>query len=93
MEEAPPDPFHGLFARHLSTDGVPRLSRQPDAPATVPDPATGRDLRIATVDLGSTAICPDCRMPGVGGHISFVSDLRMAYACPACLRLVWVPGA
>lgn len=93
MEEAPPDPFHGLFARQLSTDGVPRLSRQPDAPATVPDPATGRGLRIATVDLGSTAICPGCRMPGVGGHISFVSDLRMAYACPACLRLVWVPGA
>jgi len=93
MDEVSLDPFHGLFDRHSPIDGVPRLSRHPNAPATVPDPVTGRHLRIATVDIGSAAICPDCRTPGVGGHISFVSDLRMAYACPACQRLVWVPGA
>ena len=93
MNETRVDPFHGLFAWHPEADGVPRLSRHPDAPATLPDPATGLSLRIATVDTGPAAICPDCRTRGVGGHISFVSDLRMAYACPACLRLVWVPGA
>ena len=93
MDEVSREPFHGLFACHSPIDGMPRLSRHPNAPATVPDPVTGHGLRIATVDIGSAAICPGCRTPGVGGHISFVSDLRMAYACPACQRLVWVSGA
>ena len=92
MDEVRLDLFHGLFALHPPTDGPPRLSRQPNAPTTVPDPSTGRDLKIATVDIGSAAICPDCQTAGAGGYISFVSDLRMAYACPACQRLVWVPG-
>ena len=87
------DLFHGVFAWHPSVDGRPRLSRRADAPGTVPDPDTGRRLRIATVDLGSVAICPECRSHGDGGFISFVEDLRMAYACPACQRLVWTLGA
>ncbi len=27
------------------------------------------------------------------GFVSFVGDLRLAYACPACLQIVWLPGA
>jgi len=44
------------------------------------------------VDVGTPAICPECRSRGEGGFVSFVSDLRMVYACPACRRLVWMPG-
>jgi hypothetical protein len=93
MNEVRLDLFHGLFAWHPPTDGRHRVSRHANAPTSVPDPATGRNLQIATVDVGSTAICPDCRAQGEGGFVSFVADLRMAYACPACQRLVWVPGA
>jgi hypothetical protein len=87
------DPFNLHFARHASPDGPARLTRRPDAPSTVPDPDTGRHLQIATVDVGALAICPECRSRGEGGFVSFVSDLRMVYACPECRRLVWVPGA
>jgi len=93
MDTARLDLYHGLFSWHPSSDGQGKLSRRTDAPQSVPDPDTGRHLAIATVDVGSSAICPDCQAPGEGGFISFVADLRMAYACPACQRLVWVPGA
>jgi hypothetical protein len=42
---------------------------------------------------GRPAICPSCATQGHGGFVSFVGDLRMAYACPACLCLIWVQGA
>lgn len=87
------DLFNGLFAWHPSPDGQARLSRHPDAPRSVPDPDTGRHLQIATVDVGSMAICPECRSQGEGGFVSFEADLRMVYACPQCRRLVWMPGA
>ena len=30
---------------------------------------------------------------GHGAFVSFVSDLRMAYACPQCEEIVWTAGA
>jgi hypothetical protein len=30
---------------------------------------------------------------GGGGYVSFVSDLRLAFACPSCRTLVWIAGA
>jgi len=86
------DSFDLHFTHHASSDGQARLSRRPDAPSTVPDPETGRQLAIATIDVGAAAICPECRSRGEGGFVSFESDLRMVYACPACRQLVWMPG-
>ena len=86
-------PFHGLFTLQHGDDGVPRLAKQPDRPAMIPDPATGRPLRIGSVDAPSKAICPACSAAGLGGFVSFETDLRMAYACPKCEQLVWLPGA
>jgi hypothetical protein len=81
--------FHGLLdcveqegELHL----VPRASR----PSTIPCPSTGHALRVATIDAHAEAICPRCLTTGRGAFVSFVSDLRMAYACPACEQLVWV---
>jgi hypothetical protein len=48
---------------------------------------------VATLDAAAAAICPSCEGRGRGGFVSFVGDLRMAYACPQCLKLVWLPGA
>lgn len=68
------------------------LARHPAAPPTLPDPKTGRALRIATVEI-SGAICPACERRGKGGFVSFVADLRMVFACPHCFDLVWIEGA
>lgn len=84
------DPFHGVFTHHASDAGV-RLDRHPQRPATLPDPATGRALRIATVEL-SGAICPACQQRAQGGFVSFVSDMRLVFACPHCRDLVWIVG-
>jgi hypothetical protein len=59
----------------------------------IPCPTTGRPLRIATIEADTAAICAACGSQGQGGFVSFEGDLRMAYACPQCCRLVWVPGA
>jgi hypothetical protein len=83
--------YHGLFHRHADSDR-PRLSRHEAAPAAIPCPKTGRPLRIATIDANTLAICPSCAEHGQGGFVSFVADLRMAYACPECRQLVWVQG-
>jgi hypothetical protein len=87
------DLFHGLFQLITGTDGEPRLSRPDEAPGNVPDPATGRLLRVATVETQARAICPRCEVTGEGGYVSFESDLRLAYACPSCRTLVWLAGA
>jgi hypothetical protein len=85
--------FHGLFDWHAGAQGQPRLSRRDSAPSAIPCPTTGRPLRIATVDANAVAICPACASHGEGGFVSFVGDLRMAYACPQCRALVWLAGA
>ena len=56
-------------------------------------PTTGRFLRIATLEAETSAICPSCAAQREGGFVSFVGDLRMAYACPECRELVWLAGA
>ena len=86
-EAAPRDPFHGIFVQT-----GPKLGRHPQSPTTLPDPQTGRGLQIATVEL-SGAICPSCTQRGQGGFISFVSDLRLVFACPNCRELIWIAGA
>lgn len=85
------DPYHGVFTHEVGQGGT-RLSRRAQPPATLPDPQTGRHLRIATVEV-SGAICPACAKHGHGGYVSFVSDLRLAFACPNCKGFVWIQGA
>jgi hypothetical protein len=85
------DLYHGLFEWHVR-DGEASVSRHAAGPAIIPCPTTGRPLRIATVDAQAAAICPRCSRQARGGFVSFVGDLRMAYACPACRELVWLPG-
>jgi len=87
------DLYHGLFRWHTRGDGRPVVSRHASSPVTIPCPTTGRSLRIATLDAEAAAICPACARRGQGGFVSFVGDLRMAYACPQCRQLVWLSGA
>jgi hypothetical protein len=87
------DPFFGLFALEGNGNAVPSLVKTPTAPPTIPDPNTGRPLKVATVDAKASAICPSCEAHAEGGFVSFVGDLRLAYACPSCTQLVWLPGA
>ena len=84
--------YHGLFRFHTDSDGRARLMRHEASPANIPCPKTGRPLRVATIDANAAAICPACAAQGRGGFVSFDGDLRMAYACPECRRLVWVEG-
>jgi len=84
--------YHGLFRSQTGSDGRPQLLRHEAGPARIPCPTTGRPLRVATIDANAAAICPACATMGRGGFVSFDGDLRMAYACPACERLVWVDG-
>lgn len=86
------DPYYGVFASCIGRDGGRELRRQPESPATLPDPRTGRALKIATVEASRTAICPSCATRAAGGFISFEADLRMVYACPVCQQLVWLHG-
>jgi hypothetical protein len=81
--------YHGLFSWHAG-QGDPYLSRQQSPPETIPCPTTGHLLRVATIDAEAMAICPRCSVSARGGFVSFVSDLRMAYACPRCRELVWL---
>jgi uncharacterized paraquat-inducible protein A len=70
-----------------------RGSRGTKPVPNIPCPTTGRLLRIATIDAAAAAICPRCSSHARGGFVSFVGDLRMAYACPSCRELVWLAGA
>ena len=85
--------FHGLFELRAEGQGVARLASNAAAPRAIPDPETGRPLKIASLELSEHGICPACAQPGAGGYVSFVADLRMAFACPSCRTLVWVAGA
>ncbi len=85
--------FHGLFHFDTGTDGQPQLSCNRPMPASIPCPTSGHLLRVSTVEAGAPAICPSCASHGAGGFVSFEGDLRMAYACPVCRQLVWLPGA
>ena len=91
--ESRTDLFHGLFIWHRAEQGAGTLAHRSDAPRVVPDPNTGRPLKVATVELSDRAICPACTQLGAGGYVSFVSDLRLAFACPSCRKLVWIAGA
>jgi len=92
-EETRTDLYHGVFAWQPLGDGHARLCRHGAAPPSIPDPQTGRLLRISTIQASTRAICPSCACPGDGGFVSFESDLRLAYACPECRKLVWIKGA
>jgi hypothetical protein len=85
--------YHGLFQRSSGDDGEARLSRAASRPEMLPCPTTGRLLRIATIEANTMSICPACANYGQGGFVSFVGDLRMAYACPQCREFIWLAGA
>ncbi len=87
------EPYYGVFRWDTDPEGGGRLLPDAARPASIPDPCTGRQLRISTVQGGARAICPSCAKLGDGGFVSFVADLRLAYACPACRQLVWIRGA
>jgi len=87
--------FHGLFELPSSALGAARL-RLPargTAPKSIPCPQTGRPLKVASVELSERSVCPACTQLGAGGYVSFESDLRLAFACPSCKKLVWISGA
>jgi hypothetical protein len=84
--------FFGLFELRPAAQGRPRLAPVSDAPKTIPDPQTGRPLAVASVELSERGVCPECTQPGSGGYVSFVSDLRLAFACPSCRKLVFTIG-
>jgi hypothetical protein len=85
--------YHGLFRWDRGGDGQPIVVREQSRPSSIPCPTTGRQLRVATIDANTAAICPACASHGQGGYVSFDGDLRMAYACPQCRQLVWLQGA
>jgi hypothetical protein len=92
MTQLSASPAYGGVFVCSTADGRPRLTRHPSAPSTLPDPDTGRALRIATVETAG-AICPSCDERSEGGFVSFEADLRMVYACPECHAMVWTLGA
>ncbi len=87
------DQFFGLFERQQPTQGDHRLALSRSRPQTIPCPETGRPLQVATVEVSDRSVCPACTQLGRGGYVSFVSDLRLAFACPTCRKLVWIAGA
>jgi hypothetical protein len=86
------DLYHGLFRWQRGPEGDASVSRHDGGPSVIPCPATGRPLRVATIDACTPGICPRCASPGRGGYVSFEGDMRMAYACPECRQLVWLAG-
>ena len=73
--------------------GRGRLASNACAPRSIPDPQTGRPIQVASVELSERGVCPACAELGSGGYVSFVSDLRLAFACPHCRKLTWIVGA
>jgi hypothetical protein len=87
------DSFFGLFELRPHSHGKPGLASVASRPRTIPDPLTGRPLTVASVEVSERGVCPACTQLGAGGYVSFVSDLRLAFACPSCQKLVWIAGA
>jgi hypothetical protein len=87
-----PELFFGLFELRQASGGA-RVAATAQAPRHIPDPETGRPLKVANLELSERGVCPACSQPGAGGYVSFVADLRLAFACPGCEKLVWLPGA
>lgn len=79
--------------RRVERNGQPHLVAAGGRPSTLPCPTTGRALTIAAIDSGARALCPSCMTTGHGAFVSFVSDLRLAYACPQCDQILWSAGA
>jgi hypothetical protein len=93
MNSARTDLYFGIF-EWQSSNGIARVSRRnPSPPAAIPDPRTGHQLHISTVQASTPAICPACSCHAHGGFVSFEDDLRIAYACPRCKQLIWIRGA
>jgi hypothetical protein len=84
-------PYFGVFTQSVAAGEV-GLQPHPQRPSTLPDPRTGHQLRIESVQV-SGAICPSCQRRAQGGFVSFVADLRLVYACPHCRGMVWINGA
>src|SRR4051812_32067103 len=93
LSESPSDVFHGLFVWHRAARGPARLTACSPFARVIPDPQTGRALKVASVEVSDRAVCPACAQLGTGGYVSFESDLRLAFACPTCRKLVWLAGA
>ena len=85
--------FHGLFELSTHALGHAVLTSSSAAPRAIPDPQTGRPLKVANLELSERGVCPACTQLGAGGYVSFESDLRLAFACPSCRELVWIAGA
>ena len=85
--------FHGLFELNDAIHGQPRLRSTVPAPRAIPDPQTGRPLKVASIELSDRGVCPACTQLGSGGYVSFEADMRLAFACPTCEKLVWIAGA
>ena len=83
------DSFFGLFDLQNTVAGQPHLTPTA-APAAIPDPQTGRPLTVAAVDVSVHGVCPACTQFGAGAYVSFVADLRLAFACPNCRTIVWM---
>lgn len=86
------DLYHGLFEWHPQPPGPGRLVSSTPRPECIPDPHTGQPVRVASVEVSDRGVCPACAQLGAGGYVSFVSDLRLAFACPRCRKLVWIAG-
>jgi hypothetical protein len=85
------DLFHGLFEWHTHKgSGTSRtlvVRQTSDPKRTVPCPDTGTPLRVASLEVSDRGVCPACTQLGAGGYVSFVGDLRLAFACPSCRKL------
>ena len=91
------DLFFGLFEwKQHSASAVRTLAVREavdkGVPRAVPCPDTGRMLKVASVEVSDRGVCPACTQLGAGGYVTFVSDLRLAFACPTCRKLVWIAG-
>jgi hypothetical protein len=88
--------FHSLFEWQVQPDGAAQklvVRKQMTARRSVPCPETGRLLTVASVEVSQSSVCPACTQLGAGGYVSFVGDLRLAFACPSCCKLIWIAGA
>jgi hypothetical protein len=92
MDSLPSTLFYGLFELRVEGRGA-RVASSAVAPRAIPDPQTGRPLKVASLEVSERGVCPACTQLGAGGYVSFEADLRLAFACPSCRKLVWIAGA